>query len=118
MIYTSNFAKSKKIKNKRLISISLSTPKWFDGERYSKLAPNWDTIDAWKKSAKTEKDWKNYSRDYTKSILQKLDAKEIIKEFENDDVVFLCYENEKEHCHRLLVADWIFENCGIKIEEI
>ncbi len=112
---TSYFSKSKKFPEKRLVSIANITPKWFEGEEYKALAPNWDTVDAWKKSAKTEEDWKNYKRDYYKSKLSKLDAKKVYEDLK--DAVLLCYEKEPP-CHRFLVAEWIEKELGIKVEEL
>lgn len=113
---TSYFARSKKLKDKRLVSISLSTPKWFEGEIYKDLAPNWDTIDAWKKSEQTEEDWANYERDYYRSKLRKLDAKKVYSDLE--DAVLLCYEKAEDHCHRHTVAAWLEKELGVKITEI
>lgn len=114
-MYTSYFAKSKKLTGMRLVSISNVTPKWFEGEEYKALAPNWDTIDAWKKSAKTEEDWNNYKRDYYKSKLSKLDAKKVYEDLK--DAVLLCYEKEAP-CHRFEVANWLEKELGIKVEEL
>ena len=114
---TSNFAKSKKFIDKNLVSISLYPPKWYNGRVYKDLAPNWDTIDAWKKSSKTEKDWENYKRDYFKSKLNKLDPKKVFEDL-GDDAILLCFEKDGEPGHRHLVADWLTSNLNIKITEI
>ena len=114
---TSNFAKSKKMVDKNLVSISLSPPKWYKGKTYTALAPNWDTIDAWKKSSKTEEDWKNYKRDYYKTKLSKLDPKKVYEDL-GEDAILLCFEKAGEHCHRILVAEWLSENLKIEITEI
>ena len=114
---TSNFAKSKKMFEKNLVSISLSPPKWYKGREYKDLAPNWDTIEAWKKSNKTSEDWKNYKRDYYKSKLSKLDPQKVYKDL-GEDAILLCFEKAEEECHRFLVAEWLSENLGIEITEI
>lgn len=114
---TSNFAKSKKLNQKNLVSISLFPPKWYEGRTYTKLAPNWDTIDAWKKSEKTEQDWENYKRDYYKSKLSKLDPLQVYKEL-GEEAILLCFEKQGEHCHRHLVSEWLKNALNIKIEEI
>lgn len=114
---TSNFAKSKKLGDKNLVSIALSPPKWYKGRTYKELAPNWDTIDAWKKSEKTEKDWENYKRDYYKSKLSKLDPKKVYQDL-GEDAVLLCFESAEQPCHRFLVAEWLESSLGIKITEI
>ena len=114
---TSYFAKVKNLENKNLVSIALSPPKWYEGKTYKALAPNWDTIDAWKKSGKTEEDWNNYKRDYYKSKLSKLDPKKVYEDL-GEDAVLLCFEKPSDHCHRFLVAEWLETSLGIKVTEI
>lgn len=114
---TSNFAKSKKMSDKNLVSISLYPPKWYQGKIYKDLAPNWDTIEAWKKSSKTEEDWKNYKRDYFKSKLSRLDPVKVFNDL-GEDAILLCFEKENEHCHRHLVSEWLSEKLNINITEI
>lgn len=113
MIQTSYFANHRNFpKNKRLISISRFTPKWFK-EDYNalELAP----------SSKLLKDYKDglideagYDKRYKEETLSKLDPKEIAKKYK--DSIFLCYESD-DFCHRHIVADWLRDN-GENIEEV
>ena len=114
MIQTSYFANHRNFpKNKRLISISRFTPKWFK-EDYNalELAP----------SSKLLKDYKDglvdeagYDKRYKEETLSKLDPKEIAKKYK--DSIFLCYESDDDFCHRQIVADWLRDN-GENIEEV
>jgi uncharacterized protein YeaO (DUF488 family) len=114
MIQTSYFANFRNFpENKKKISISRFTPKWFK-EDYNalELAPSAELLKDYKDGLVDDAE---YDKRYKKETLDKLDPKEIAKKYK--DSIFLCYETDKEFCHRQLVANWLREN-GENVEEV
>ena len=114
MIQTSYFANWRNFpENKRKISISRFTPKWFE-EDYNalELAPSKELLLETKAGNVSDAE---YEERYMKETLSKLDPKEISKKYK--DCIFLCYESPDDFCHRQLVAKWL-SNSGEKIEEV
>lgn len=121
MIYTSYFAKLKKLPNNIVpISICAKVPAWYKGLSYKKLAPKYDFFMKWKESHDND----YYIRCFNEQVLSKLDPYTIVMElselagFENrhKDICLLCYEKPQDFCHRHLVANWLNQN-GFKCEE-
>ena len=120
MIFTGYYAKLNQYKNLGLepIAISGKRPDFYEGLYYSDFAPRYWMCQRWK-----DKDITNegYTEEY-KKYLDTLDKEEIRKDFkeytvEGNDIVLLCYEKSGEFCHRHVLADWLEENFGWKIEE-
>lgn len=120
MIFTGYYAKLNQYKNLGLepIAISGKRPDFYEGLYYSDFAPRYWMYQRWK-----DKDITNegYTEEY-KKYLDTLDKEEIRKDFkeytvEGNDIVLLCYEKSGEFCHRHVLADWLEENFGWKIEE-
>jgi uncharacterized protein YeaO (DUF488 family) len=67
-------------------------------------------------------DWDEYRRRYREEVLSMLDPDEVLRDLGVDgsghDIVLLCFEKERTHCHRGLVAAWFFETKGIRVAEI
>jgi uncharacterized protein YeaO (DUF488 family) len=113
MILTSYFANYRNFpKNRRPISISRYSPKWFKGEEAKELAPLPELLSDYKEGLVNDKE---YEERYRKEVLSKLDPKEIVKKYA--DAVFLCYETPDEFCHRQIVSKWLKES-GIESEEL
>ena len=120
MIYTSYFAKIKKLEQSHItpISIALKSPDWYHGSEYKKLAPTWSILSEYKNCHDEER----YRERYAREVLSRLDTAEILRDiseianFLSDDVALICYEKPSDFCHRHLVARWLREN-GVKCEE-
>ena len=118
MIYTSYFGNFKKLPDTVTpIAICGSTPEWWTGLCYKKLAPSWSIWSEWKYQ---HHDNDIYTARFNEERLGKLWA---------DDVVFdlmtlagdkapclLCYEKPGEFCHRHLVADWLTRHLYTTVE--
>jgi uncharacterized protein YeaO (DUF488 family) len=67
-------------------------------------------------------DWDEYKRRYKGEILSILDPDEVIRDLCVDgagyDIVMLCFEKDRSHCHRGLVAEWFLETKGIRVSEL
>ena len=116
MIYTSYFAKFTGING---VSISRGA-KWWDGEKYIKLAPPAELLAWWKfnsrGSAKDLKEkWGAFTKVYREQVLDKLDVHQVAREL--DGKVLLCFEKTKDYCHRHIVRDWLNEN-GYECREL
>lgn len=108
---TSYFAKSYNHPN--AVSISRKPASWFEGREYKKLAPPmWLVM-----RTKLDKEYDFYIFEYTRTVLDKLDPKQVFEELGKDSVL-LCHEGKGKFCHRHIVAKWLEKNLKIKIEEI
>lgn len=125
MIYTSYFNSGKEIEGYRKVSIALSTPAWFECEKYEPLNPTWEMISL----AKAGK-FDEYISEYVGSKLSILNPYLVYQELNNS--VIYCYEsspskgfdyatyylnNSKLFCHRHLIAMW-FGLVGLKCIEL
>lgn len=121
-IFTGNYENCK-VGN--LVSISGDKGKsvGFNGNSYTKLAPKKDFWSIWHSNIGKISELENtkyYMEQYYKTVLSKLDAKEVfddLKSFGNN-VILLCYENNEEFCHRHLAATWLEKELNITIPEI
>lgn len=116
-MYTGYFGKVKsypKDNGYRYISIARFNRFW-KGEEFKKLAPPAEII-------KIE-DEKLYTKFYYEQVLSKLDPKQVYTEL-GENAVLLCYEKwadikaRKTFCHRRIVAKWLEEKLGVKVEEL
>lgn len=103
-----------KDKGYRYVSIARFNKFW-KGETCSKLFPPIEII-------KIE-DKQLYTKLYYEKVLNKLNPKEIFEEL-GENSVLLCYESWQSIksgnavCHRRIVAKWLEDNLGIKVEEL
>ena len=116
-IYTSYFAKAKKIPSEIIpVSIALKAPPGYTGLSYKKLSPNWDILSEWKRIHNEE----IYCERFSREILSKLTPEGVLHELETlsggKDVVLLCYEKTGSFCHRNEVAKWM-TSAGIEVKE-
>jgi hypothetical protein len=112
MLLTSYFAKS--AKQPGVVSIARFPPKWYTGARYLPLAPTPEMLKI--------KDWDEYRRRYRMDVLDTLDPDEVLRDLNVDgaghDIVLLCFERDRTHCHRGLVAEWLYDTNGIRVPEL
>ena len=112
MLRTSYFAKS--AREPGAVSISRFPPKWYTGSRYFSLAPKPDML----KIA----DWVEFRLPYQNEVLNNLDPDTVLRELGDlvpgHDIILLCFEKERTHCHRGLVAEWFLETMGLKVPEV
>lgn len=125
MLYTSYFAKLKKLKEYDIVPIAIcgKSPDWYDGLQYKKLAPKKDFFLQWKQNH----DNNFYIEHFDKEVLDTLDPKQVLDDLyalarqgkDNDfipDIALICYEKTDDFCHRHRVADWFNKN-NIEIKE-
>lgn len=112
MLCTSYFAKS--AKHPGAVSIARFPPKWYTGHRCLRLAPDPAMLQIG--------DWEEYRKRYRDEILGPLDPDEILEDLKrfagSDEIVLLCFEKDRSHCHRGLVAAWFEETKGIRVPEL
>ena len=120
-MYTGYFSKVKKYTDAGLVPVAISRmqPSFYKGACYTKLAPSWSILSAFKhpefvgeEAASKE----TYIKRFNEEILKPLDAWQIVSELEQmtgvDDskIILLCYEKPTDFCHRHIVADWLTKN--------
>ena len=103
-----------KDKGYRFVSITRFNKFW-NGEEFKLLAPPAEII-------KIE-DEELYTKLYYEKVLNKLNPQDVYNQL-GENAVLLCYEkwadieSGKAFCHRRIVAKWLEDNLGIKINEI
>ena len=120
-LHTSYFAKVKQLQQMgftNLVCVAGYAPKFFfdvEGARFMPdLAPRKDWFWEWK-NGHLPNEW--YIQKYNETVLSKLNPEKVIEEL-GDNAVMLCYEKPGDFCHRHLIADWITEKTGVKVDEI
>ena len=112
MLKTSCFLKS--AKDPGAVSIARFPPKWYTGARYLPLAPSQELLKI--------REWDEYRRRYYEEVLAHPGADEVLRDLEKlcaaHDIVLLCFEKDRAHCHRGLVAAWFHEKKGIEVPEL
>ncbi len=120
MIKTSYFAKIKQlnIPVDDCVAITLGAAFW-KGEKETNLAPTKELLNWWKSLSKEEqlsKEFQSkYKKEYVKTVLNKLNPKEIYKKYNNK--IFLCFEKTGDFCHRHIVSSWLKYH-GFECEEL
>ena len=125
MIYTSYFAKLKKLPSDIIpVSICAKAPSWYSGLEYKKLAPSYDILMQYKSNPNEELYIKRFKEDVlnkrlvTQTVLDLLVMVNNLKGLNySPEICLLCYEKPSDFCHRHLVADWLNEN-GYDVKEL
>ena len=113
-IYTSNYARNGN--NPNAIAISSIVPEWYEGKRFSHLAPLRDMVGKVKKNVENY-DQRRYKRDYLDLLkARKIDPKWLVDTLP-DGAILLCYESPGDFCHRRILAEWIEHHTGVKVPE-
>lgn len=122
-IATGYFAKAKQYADMgyALVSISRVAP-WFLPKELTVypcdcLAPTDDIL-----ALKDAPD--KYTQEYRREILAKMKPTDVFHKLwmiahqeQKDKIVLLCYESSEKFCHRHLVAKWLTDGLGQKVEE-
>ena len=107
MIFTSNFKIAGHLP--QAVAISRGLPRGWRGRVYRPLAPSWALV----KISEPQQ----FIRLYRTQVLDRLDARQVLRDLGGDDVVLLCWEPPGEFCHRQVVAAWLKAQMGIAVEE-
>lgn len=111
MIYTTYFAKTKKIEDKdKLVAITRFLPKNIKMKSFAKLAPSAELL----KKYKNDKN-QDYFKNKFEAYLETLDVDKIATFL--DGYILCCYEKTGDFCHRHLVSAW-FNKHGYPCEEL
>jgi hypothetical protein len=107
MIFTSSFKIAGHLP--QAVAISRGLPRGWRGRVYRPLAPSWALV----KISEPQQ----FIRLYRTQVLDRLDARQVLRDLGGDDVVLLCWEPPGEFCHRQVVAAWLKAQMGIAVEE-
>jgi len=117
IVKTGYFYQAGKDKGLNFISIAVGNPRFLKTPvKMAKLAPTWALLKAYRAD---EIDDEGYIDAFNKQ-LEKMDAKEVIKEIEStewEENILMCHCNQSSFCHRHLVAEWLERKLGIEIHE-
>jgi hypothetical protein len=112
MLKTSYFARS--ALEPGAVSIARFPPKRYTGTHYLPLAPPPELLKIG--------NWDEYRRRYSEEVLSVLDPDAVLRDLgvegAGHDIILLCFEKERPHCHRGLVAAWLYETRGITVLEL
>lgn len=111
-IYTSNYARCGN--HKHAISISASSPSYYEGARRLDLAPSWKILNDYKNQTIDDIE---YTKQYLALLRQRyLTPKEIYASLPHRTIL-LCYEKAGDFCHRRVLALWLEKHLDVKIPE-
>lgn len=113
MSYYSN-PRLRNVDSELMVAISRKVPPDFRGVmHYKDLAPNWSTLDRYKRDG----DYLAYVKTYCRTRLMRLDAAKVAAEL--DGKILLCYERPGADvfCHRSIVQAWLRKH-GYECREI
>ena len=108
MIFTSNFKIAGHLP--QAVAISRGLPRGWRGRVYRPLAPSWALVKI--------PDPQQFIKLYRAEVLDRLDARLVLKDLGDDDFVLLCWEPPGEFCHRQVVAAWLKAQLGVVVEEL
>lgn len=117
-IYTSYFANLKNLEKDDIVPIGICcySPKWFKGPNLRAIAPSPDILEKCKSSHA------EYEKRYRTEVLSLFkDANILLERISfisgGKDAALCCYEKPSDFCHRHILAKWLEEQTGIKVEE-
>ncbi|MFH0901429.1 MAG: DUF488 family protein [Pseudomonadota bacterium] len=111
MIQTSYF-RARGLPLDRCVAISLTVPRGYTGRRYPALAPSRELLRAWREDDLT---WVGYTEWYQLTVLDNLRAMQVAADL--DGKIVVCWEWDRLHCHRRLVAEWLEAATGEQVPE-
>lgn len=113
-IYTSYFANMKALGKENILPISIArySPRWYNGPRYTNVAPYGYML---QESCSHEQYLQKYDE-----ILSHLNADKVVNDIktisQGRDVALCCYEKPGDFCHRHLLSEWLRKN-GYDVNE-
>lgn len=103
-VRTSYFGRS--FHNPDAVAVTLKTPAGFPNEVASLLAPDAKIVFGG-----------GTKRDYVALLNRRgITAEWVLEKYEGK--ILLCYEKDRSKCHRGWLAEWIFEQTGVVVEEL
>lgn len=110
MIYTSYYAKVKKLdpKTNAFVQVSVSKPDWFPQTfQLKEVYPNWRIVSDFKRGLIT---WEQYTASYYEQLshVDKREVQDTLRDLEcvYQNIYLLCWE-AKDPCHRFLLSKWL-----------
>lgn len=112
-IYTSWFGNVKKLHAAGIVPIGIAVkpPGWYSGHHMKALAPRGDML---------RMSPQRYVPEFN-AILHKLDPTNVVNRIvamtAGRPAALLCFEKPGDFCHRRLVAQWLYDNLLITVDE-
>lgn len=92
------------------VSIAKWPPRWFRGQRASRLAPSNPKAAEWQKAYWEDLEQRFPNGEGLSEYLQEIAEK-------TPNPILCCYEKEKEECHRSILAEYAKKHLGIELSE-
>ena len=113
-IYTSYFGNLRKLKQKGIIpiGIAVSPPGWYKGMNYRRFAPTANML------SMGERAYDIHFQRLLAILSPQAVARDLQRMSNGRPIALLCFESNRNECHRLQVANWIETNFGVKVSEV
>lgn len=102
--------------NSKLVVISNSYPNWFRGEfvYLKNLSPQWSDVEAYKNGFIS---YDTLKENYLATLHSRFESTQAIHDYvlekvgavDGDEIILLCWEKEKNLCHRIALANEVFK---------
>lgn len=110
MFYTTYFARLKQLPaNIVPVAICAKVPEWYTGLTYSRLAPTYEILKAWKKYGDVKAYTDKFYREVLDNLIPHIVCAELAELTLSMDIALVCYETSNKFCHRHLIASWLRE---------
>lgn len=120
-LFTSYFAKTKQLIEEmglKPVCVAGYAPKFFydvpNVRFYPDLAPRREWWLEWK-NKHLSNEW--YIERYSETVLSNLNPEKVLSDL-GDNAVMMCYEKPTDFCHRHIIAEWLMERTGTRVEEV
>lgn len=106
-IYTSYFARLRKLDGVVPIAVCRFPPKGWNQQILEDVAPTYEMLQGMKNPETRD----FYAMKYCVEVLGRLNKEEVLEKIEKmtggKDAVLVCYEKPVDFCHRKLIASWL-----------
>lgn len=117
-IYTSYMANWRYFGECVPISIMAFTPKYFDGAVLSEAAPPKSLLSKYKQNEISLQEFQDEYRENLERVGYNLLISKILSMSQGKNVVLVCTCKNMLYCHRLVLAKFIEEYSGMKVQEL
>lgn len=114
MIYTTYYSKLLSLPEGTIAyAISNSVPAGIQLPRLWQAIPNWEFV----KEFRLNGDWALFKERYLQQLASRSDSDWDILRQASNDIALVCYEKDRNVCHRSILADWLHERYGLGVRE-
>lgn len=114
MIYTTYYSRLRYLPDGIVAyAISNGVPTGMQLPRLWQAIPRWEFVKEFKLSG----DWTRFKEKYLHQLSMRSDSDwDVLRQAPND-IALVCYEKDRNVCHRSILADWLHEKYGFAVCE-